>query len=92
MSRRSLGEGGLVDMTYVYILQSELDPSKYYVGISNEPARRLDEHNGGKSIHTNKHRPWKVIVSIGFADATKATAFERYLKSGSGRAFAKKHF
>ena len=79
-------------MIFVYLLQSEVDASKYYVGISNDPVRRLDEHNGGTSIHTNKYRPWKVMVTVGFADAAKATAFERYLKSGSGRAFAKKHF
>lgn len=79
-------------MTYVYILQSEVGPSKHYVGILSDPARRLDEHNNGKSIHTNKHKPWKIVISIGFDDAAKAAAFERYLKSGSGRAFAKKHF
>jgi predicted GIY-YIG superfamily endonuclease len=79
-------------VTFVYILQSELDPSKHCVGMTNDPVRRLAEHNGGKSIHTNKHRPWRLMVSVGFADAGKAAAFERYLKSGSGRAFAKKHF
>ncbi|MBA4172746.1 MAG: excinuclease ABC subunit C [Hyphomicrobium sp.] len=79
-------------MNYVYLLQSQIDSNRYYVGISNDPTRRLDEHNGGKSIHTNKFRPWKIIVQVGFADATKASAFKRYLKSGSGRAFAKKHF
>ena len=79
-------------MTFVYILQSDLDAAKHCVGLSNDPARRLEEHNGGNSIHTNKYRPWKIVVSVGFADAAKATAFERYLKSGSGRAFTKKHF
>jgi putative endonuclease len=79
-------------MTFVYLLQSEADPSKHYTGISSDPVRRLEEHNGGKSAHTNKYRPWKITVTVGFADAAKATAFERYLKSGSGRAFAKKHF
>lgn len=79
-------------MIYVYLLQSVDDPDRYYVGLSNDPARRLDEHNGGQSIHTNKHKPWKLIVTVGFDDPAKATAFERYLKSGSGRAFAKKHF
>ena len=49
-------------------------------------------HNEGKSIHTNKFKPWKKVVEIGFDDPAKATAFEKYLKSGSGRAFAKKHF
>jgi predicted GIY-YIG superfamily endonuclease len=79
-------------MNFVYILQSEADNSRYYVGISSGPTRRLGEHNGGKSIHTNKHGPWKLTVTIGFADSAKAAEFERYLKSGSGRAFAKKHF
>ncbi len=92
MPRRSLGEGGLVPTTYVYLLQSIGDRDRYCVGLTSDPARRLDEHNGGRSIHTNKHRPWDLVVSIGFSDLTKATAFERYLKSGSGRAFAKKHF
>ncbi len=79
-------------MTFVYLLQSEADSAKYYVGLSDDPTRRLSEHNSGKSIHTNKHRPWKVVVTIGFADTAKAAVFERYLKSGSGRAFAKRHF
>ena len=79
-------------MTFVYLLQSEIDMSRHYVGISSEPARRLEEHNSGHSIHTNKFRPWKVVVAVGFADPAKAAAFERYLKSGSGRAFSKKHF
>ena len=86
------GEGGPTNMTFVYLLQSQVDTSKHYVGISSDPARRLEEHNSGQSIHTNKHRPWKTNVVVGFTDATKATAFERYLKSGSGRAFSKKHF
>ena len=79
-------------MHYVYILQSENEPERYYVGLTSEPKRRLAEHNEGKSIHTNKFKPWKKVVEIGFTDPVKANAFELYLKSGSGRAFAKKHF
>ena len=79
-------------MVYVYVLQSEQVPGRYYIGITDDLMRRLEEHNSGKSIHTNKFKPWKIAVSIGFADAAKATAFEIYLKSGSGRVFAKKHF
>lgn len=79
-------------MLYVYILQSEAAPERYYAGLSDDPVRRLSEHNSGKSIHTNKHRPWILTVSIGFTDPARAVTFENYLKSGSGRAFAKKHF
>ena len=79
-------------MHYVYILRSEVEPDRHYVGLTSDPNRRLAEHNEGKSIHTNKFKPWKEVVEIGFDDPAKATAFEKYLKSGSGRAFAKKHF
>ena len=92
MSRRSFSEGGPVIVIFVYILQSEIVAARYYVGLTDDVERRFVEHNSGKSIHTNKYRPWKIVVSIGFADPARATAFERYLKSRSGRAFAKKYF
>ena len=79
-------------MQYVYILQSDIEPERFYVGTTADPERRLYEHNSGKSIHTNKHKPWQLKVCIGFSDHAKAHQFEKYLKTGSGRAFAKKHF
>ena len=79
-------------MHYVYVLQSAAEPERFYVGSSSDTSRRLEEHNAGKSVHTNKHRPWRLVISIGFADRAKSLQFETYLKSGSGRAFAKKHF
>ena len=79
-------------MHYVYILQSVANQTRFYVGTTTDLNRRVEEHNSGKSIHTDKHRPWEPTVCIGFSDRTKALRFERYLKSGSGRAFAKKHF
>ena len=66
-------------MHYVYILQSETSPDRYYVGLTTDLERRLDEHNTGKSIHTNKFKPWKIAVSIGFSERDKALRFERYL-------------
>ncbi|MDK1032595.1 MAG: GIY-YIG nuclease family protein, partial [Planctomycetia bacterium] len=48
-------------------------------------------HNSRKCPHTSKYSPWKMVVAVRFSDNTKALKFERYLKSGSGRAFAKKH-
>jgi predicted GIY-YIG superfamily endonuclease len=57
---------------------------------------RLKRHNAGRSNsqshHTSLYGPWKLIVQIGFEEKAKAFAFEKYFKSGSGRAFAKKHF
>ncbi len=77
-------------MFCVYLPQSEADPNRLSAALG--PLRRFDEHNSGKSMHTNKYRPWQLAVSVGFADNAKALRFERYHKSGSGRAFAKTHF
>jgi len=83
-------------MYYVYILQSLKFPDKYYTGCTQNPEERLKQHNAGKlssrSHQTSLYRPWRLVVQIGFQDKDKAFAFEKYLKSGSGRAFAKKHF
>ena len=77
---------------YVYLLESISFPGRRYVGRTSDLHRRLDEHNAGKSPHTSKHRPWRIVAAVWFADETKARAFEAYLKSGSGHAFAKRHF
>lgn len=78
-------------MYYVYILNSLSNTKRMYVGITNDLNHRLNEHNSGESIHTAKHGPWKLMTYIAFDSKEKAVAFERYLKSGSGRSFAKRH-
>lgn len=78
---------------YVYLLESRSDPSQHYIGFTSKPLEvRLKEHNSGESIHTNKFKPWRCVVAIRFTDKQKAENFERYLKHGSGHAFAKRHF
>jgi len=79
-------------MKTVYSLQSQTFPDRYYVGITDDVQARLAAHNSGHSPHTAKFSPWSLRVAINFADDQRAIAFERYLKSGSGRAFSKKHF
>ena len=76
----------------VYVLESVSEPARHYTGLSSSAVERLVWHNAGPSGHTAKHRPWKLLVSIEFADAASALRFEKYLKTGSGRAFAKRHF
>jgi predicted GIY-YIG superfamily endonuclease len=76
----------------VYLLQSLGRPEQYYVGLTTRVVDRLAAHNAGLSPHTARYRPWKVLAAIEFADSSHARAFERYLKSGSGRAFARRHF
>jgi predicted GIY-YIG superfamily endonuclease len=77
---------------YVYILQSLSDPSRFYTGITADLPSRLAKHNAGQVPHTSKFRPWQIKNAFAFRDPAKARAFETYLKSASGRAFAKKHF
>ena len=76
---------------FVYVLKNHEVPPRYYTGVTSDVARRLAEHNAGSCIHTAKHRPWTVDVVIEFANERRAVAFERYLKSGSGVAFAQRH-
>ena len=78
-------------MKYVYILES-LDSEHFYVGITEDLRARLAKHNAGEVPHTSKYGPWRLRTYIAFSDEKCARAFETYLKSGSGRAFAKKHF
>ena len=77
-------------MHYVYLIASVDDPTKRYVGVTADLKARLREHNAGKSAHTSKHRPWRLVTYVAFSDRAQAEAFERYLKSGSGHAFARK--
>ena len=76
-------------MHYVYLIRSIEYPGQTYIGLTNNLEARLDKHNSGGSPHTSKYRPWKLITYIAFSDRKQASDFELYLKSGSGRAFAK---
>ena len=77
---------------YVYVLVSESDPECHYVGSTSDLSVRLAAHNAGKVSHTSKRKPWRVETAIAFRSKKKAISFERYLKSGSGREFARRHF
>ena len=79
-------------MLHVYLIRSELHPDRWYTGLTADPEARLREHNAGRAHHTAKYRPWRMVASFRFEQDDCAVSFERYLKSGSGRAFAKKHF
>jgi putative endonuclease len=75
---------------YVYILQSGIEQRRFYTGFTEDLVSRLKSHNSGKGYHTSKYKPWHVKTAIAFDDRQKALDFEKYLKSPSGRAFAKK--
>lgn len=78
-------------MFYTYILQSEPFPKETYIGSTADLRRRLTEHNSGKSTHTGKFKPWKLVTYVAFTERPAAERFEGYLKSGSGRAFVARH-
>lgn len=76
---------------FVYVLKNDEKPPRYYTGVTSSVTRRCAEHNAGSCIHTAKYRLWSVDVVIEFPDERRAFGFERYLKSGSGVAFATRH-
>jgi predicted GIY-YIG superfamily endonuclease len=77
-------------MHYVYLIRSVEFPSQTYVGFTADLKQRMDAHNSGGSKHTAKYRPWDLVSYHAFTDESRARAFEYYLKTGSGQAFAKK--
>lgn len=77
---------------FVYILRSRHDPRRRYVGVTSDLVARLSAHNAGQNRSTAPWRPWDVDVCIEFRTEEPALRFEAYLKSGSGHAFAQRHF
>ena len=79
-------------MKYVYLTRSIAQPAQRYIGITDDINIRIQHHNNGGSKHTSKYKPWELVTCVAFKDSEQAHAFEKYLKSGSGRAFANKRF
>ena len=78
-------------MHTVYLIRSISKPEQTYIGYTADLRARLTKHNAGGSPHTAKYTPWKLAAYTAFPTKEKAAAFEAYLKTGSGRAFAKRH-
>jgi putative endonuclease len=76
-------------MYYTYIIQSKKDFS-YYAGVTEDLKARLQEHNRGNARYTSSKIPYEVAWYCAFKDKKKAFDFEKYLKQGSGFAFARK--
>jgi putative endonuclease len=80
-------------MKQVYVLESIPSPGHHYVGITGNLVKRFESHDSRElPQHTRRFAPWRLKVVLSFTDDDRAAAFERYLKTGSGRAFAKRHF
>jgi len=76
-------------MYYVYILLCK--NNKPYIGCTDNLEERLQRHKKGYVPATKLLLPVSLISYIVFKDKYSAFNFEKYLKSGSGRAFMKKH-
>ena len=77
-------------MWYVYIIRSLATPVQEYTGATADLKQRIADHNAGRSAHTSKYVPWELLWYGAFPEKLAALEFERYLKSHSGRAFARK--
>jgi putative endonuclease len=84
-------EGSMGGYHYVYTLESLSNPNQIYTGQTQDLKQRLRLHNFGQVPHTSKFTPWRIRSATAFRSRERALAFERYLKSGSGRAFLKRH-
>jgi len=74
---------------YVYFLENKDKNS--YVGSTNDLKDRLERHNKGYVEATKDKRPWKLVAYFAFSEEKVAFRFEKYMKTGSGREFIKRH-
>ena len=79
-------------MFYTYILRSISHPEQRYISSTSDLKSRLAKHNAEKIPHTSKFKPWQVETAVAFSSKEKVVAFDAYLKTGSGHAFAQRHF
>jgi predicted GIY-YIG superfamily endonuclease len=77
-------------LVFVYIIVSESNPDRHYTGLTHDLEQRLRAHNAGQVPHSARFRPWRLETAVAFRSRSKARCFEVYLKSHSGRAFARK--
>ena len=77
-------------MYYVYLIKSLSHLDKNYIGYTTNLEQRFEKHNSGATIYTALYRPWKLVMYMCFEEKVKAIEFEKYLKTGSGNAFAKR--
>ena len=69
-------------MHCVYLLESDRVGGQRYVGLTSDLKKRLAEHSAGKSSHTSKFAPWRLVTCLAFSDERKTAAFERHKNLG----------
>ncbi|PYI87846.1 MAG: excinuclease ABC subunit C [Verrucomicrobia bacterium] len=71
-------------------MADEVAPDRFYVGRTQDLRTRFAQHNAGRIFHTTKWKPWRIKSYLALSNKERALHLERYFKSASGRAFAKK--
>ena len=77
-------------MFYAYIIESEAHRNRRYIGFTADLRTRVEDHNLGRNVSTKMGRPWKLVFYAAFQEKADAMSFESYLKTASGKAFARK--
>jgi putative endonuclease len=80
----------VVTMWFVYILQCS--DNSFYTGCTSDLCNRIHSHSKGENTYTKVRLPVTLVFYSAFLNKYKAYEFEKYLKSGSGKAFAQKRF
>jgi len=76
-------------MYYVYAIRSRIK-NYIYVGLTNNPERRIKEHNNKKESTTRSYAPFDIVIIEEFETRIKAREREKYLKTGFGKEYLKK--
>ena len=76
-------------MYYVYAIKSE-ERNYIYVGLTNNPERRIKQHNDKREKTTRAYSPFKTILIEEHPTRIKAREREKYLKSGIGKEYLKR--
>jgi putative endonuclease len=74
----------MTKLLYMYILQSDLDPTAILYGFHRRPVKRLRADNAGRVGHTGKWKSWRLKTKVAFSDRIRAVKFERYLSHLAG--------
>ncbi len=67
-------------MHYIYVLQSEKNRNKIYIGNTDDLQRRLKEHNNGGNYSTKTDRPHRIVYYEAYLSKSDALSRERKLK------------
>ena len=92
LTRQSFSDGARTQSAFITFTFFYAPIGKPYTGCTENLEERFERHMNGYVPATENRRPVQLITHIAFHDKYKAFKFEKYLKSGSGRAFIKKHF